>query len=385
MMKTTIVTTMILFIFLASTVLAPSEDILRSTEDIITTQEDAVACCLAMTPDCLACSAGMTTHKYCQENPQTEGCERFLNQTTDIIPVTEELEKRLEEEKNEIMNTYRKEAEVFKNQIMATYGNDTQAIRTAYQEQAREIIQSYKGDVNKLTEEYKAMNKEELEGYVQAQKEFYAKEVEAKREQLKKKEQTILEEQNRVHVAVQSMIAMENMAGSIGENISTLAKEMNNRIKNITSLKEQAATKSGLARFFAGGDKEAARELHKQAKEFGEKIIQLEALKQETTLDEDALVIYEEQIEALKQETQRVLQEAQQEADRGLLGWIWQPKVINDSEAENMFGQVVKMSRRECKSKGWDWDRSRDVGLRCLKSGSGGADDEKVYYTYNFG
>merc|ERR1711963_686695 len=31
-------------------------------------------CCQAMTADCLACSAGVSVEKYCQDKPKTSGC-----------------------------------------------------------------------------------------------------------------------------------------------------------------------------------------------------------------------------------------------------------------------------------------------------------------------
>eukprot|EP00212_Chloropicon_laureae_P004230 CAMPEP_0197489614 /NCGR_PEP_ID=MMETSP1311-20131121/4353_1 /TAXON_ID=464262 /ORGANISM="Genus nov. species nov., Strain RCC856" /LENGTH=269 /DNA_ID=CAMNT_0043033943 /DNA_START=75 /DNA_END=880 /DNA_ORIENTATION=+ len=38
-------------------------------------EEEPVACCMAMTASCLACSARMTVDEYCQRYPTTIGCE----------------------------------------------------------------------------------------------------------------------------------------------------------------------------------------------------------------------------------------------------------------------------------------------------------------------
>merc|ERR1711920_283691 len=35
----------------------------------------AKSCCMALTADCLACSAGMSVEDYCSQNPDTAGCE----------------------------------------------------------------------------------------------------------------------------------------------------------------------------------------------------------------------------------------------------------------------------------------------------------------------
>ena len=41
-------------------------------------EEEVVACCMAMTADCLACSEGMSVAEYCEANPETTGCEEFV-------------------------------------------------------------------------------------------------------------------------------------------------------------------------------------------------------------------------------------------------------------------------------------------------------------------
>jgi len=38
-------------------------------------EEAAVACCMAMTADCLACAEGVDVAEYCEDNPETAGCE----------------------------------------------------------------------------------------------------------------------------------------------------------------------------------------------------------------------------------------------------------------------------------------------------------------------
>ena len=40
----------------------------------ICVDEEPVACCEALTAECLACGAGMTVDDYCRENPETIGC-----------------------------------------------------------------------------------------------------------------------------------------------------------------------------------------------------------------------------------------------------------------------------------------------------------------------
>lgn len=43
--------------------------------------DEPVACCMAMTADCLACSAGLDVDDYCESNPETIGCEDYTNES----------------------------------------------------------------------------------------------------------------------------------------------------------------------------------------------------------------------------------------------------------------------------------------------------------------
>lgn len=42
--------------------------------------EEAVACCMAMTADCLACAEGVEVAEYCADNPETAGCEEAMEE-----------------------------------------------------------------------------------------------------------------------------------------------------------------------------------------------------------------------------------------------------------------------------------------------------------------
>lgn len=48
-----------------------------------TQESNSQICCQAMTASCLACQANMTIEEYCEENPETAGCEE-LNEEADL-------------------------------------------------------------------------------------------------------------------------------------------------------------------------------------------------------------------------------------------------------------------------------------------------------------
>lgn len=58
-------------------------------------EEEAVACCMAMNADCLACTEGVEVEEYCANNPETDGCEEYA--TTEEEAMEEPMEEASEE------------------------------------------------------------------------------------------------------------------------------------------------------------------------------------------------------------------------------------------------------------------------------------------------
>lgn len=63
----------------AETVEEAVEEVAEEVEEAVeeVAEEEAVACCMAMTADCLACAEGVEIAEYCEENPDTAGCEEM--------------------------------------------------------------------------------------------------------------------------------------------------------------------------------------------------------------------------------------------------------------------------------------------------------------------
>jgi len=303
-MKKTIITTLFIFMMVASFALAIEEPIPTNAQET-----EAVACCMAMTAECLACVEGMTVEEYCAEEPNMMGCEDVNEK--ELTPIQQQ----------------QKEARAIGEQLKAEYGDDVEAVRQAYQEQAREMLQEYQGDMKQLANEYRAKSVEELQGFINAQKELAEEELEEKKEAIKEKVQKQLQEENEVRIAVHTLLAMKNLTGNIGQQVSEIAREFNNKINQSTELKQQADEKKGLARVFTGGDEETAQKLKQEANNIQEKVRELKSLQEEANLNQEVQTILDEQIQTLEEEERRLEQLAKKESKRGLFGWLWKNKI----------------------------------------------------------
>jgi hypothetical protein len=138
------------------------------------------------------------------------------------------------------------------------------------------------------------------------------------------KVQQMMKNQNQVKIAAQTLTQMENVLGSKGKQISTIAKEFDNSIQSTIKSEEQIQTRSGFSRFFAGGDKKAAEEIEAQVTKNQERVKELKQLKDQSEANEEVKTMMQEQIQQMEQEQLRLQDLAQNEKkSKGLLGWIW--------------------------------------------------------------
>jgi hypothetical protein len=139
-----------------------------------------------------------------------------------------------------------------------------------------------------------------------------------------KEKQKVFQNQNRVRLAVHSLLALENLTGGIGQQVSQIAKEFDNSVQSTLRSEERIQTRGGLSKFFFGGDEEASDEILGQVTQNQERIQELNRLMLEGGLDEDVKTMMQEQIRVMQQEQNRLQQMAQQEKmSKGLLGWLW--------------------------------------------------------------
>jgi hypothetical protein len=168
--------------------------------------------------------------------------------------------------------------------------------------------------------EVRAQNVSELHEMVEQRKQEMNQDIQA----LKEHQQLVYQNQNKVRLAVHSLLAMEELVGGIGPQVSQIAEGFNMSVQATIRAEERIQSRSGFVRFFAGGDDEAAQEIKQQVIQNQERIQQLQQLSGECDCDEEVRALLQEQIQNMEQEQTRLQQLAQAElTDKGLFGWLW--------------------------------------------------------------
>ncbi|NYT05441.1 MAG: hypothetical protein GKC04_03580 [Methanomicrobiales archaeon] len=136
-------------------------------------------------------------------------------------------------------------------------------------------------------------------------------------------DQNVYRNQNAVRVAVHTLLGLGNQTG-VGNNISVLANQFNNSVQASIRAESRIETRSGVMRFLAGGDDEAAGELLMLAEQNRERITEMNRLVGQCDCDEATRLFLQEQLQVMLQEQTRLEERANAELqDRGLFGWLW--------------------------------------------------------------
>ncbi len=137
-------------------------------------------------------------------------------------------------------------------------------------------------------------------------------------------EQNVLQNQNRIRLAVYTMLAMENLTGGIGKNISEIAKEFNNSVQATIRAEERIEKRSGFSRLFAGGDEKAGKEIEQEVERSRNRLQELNQLKEQCSCDAEVKAVLQEQIQNMEMEQNRLETKAQNEMkSKGMFGWLW--------------------------------------------------------------
>ncbi|RZN36974.1 MAG: hypothetical protein EFT35_07190 [Methanophagales archaeon ANME-1-THS] len=141
---------------------------------------------------------------------------------------------------------------------------------------------------------------------------------------LGEEQQLVYQNQNQVRLAVHSLLAMEDLVGSIGPQVSQIAREFNNSVHATIRAEEQIQSRNRITRLFIGGDEDAAQEIEQQVIQNQERIRQLQQLIQACECDEEIRAMLQEQVQAMEQEQTRLQEVARQEKNqKGIFGWLW--------------------------------------------------------------
>ncbi|MDK2989198.1 MAG: hypothetical protein PWR16_727 [Methanoculleus sp.] len=129
-------------------------------------------------------------------------------------------------------------------------------------------------------------------------------------------------DRDRVRLAVHALLGAENRTGGIGENVSAIAREINNSVRKTFEAEEQIRTRHGFMRFLFGGDAQAARLIEEEAQRNQERATELRRLIENCTCDDETRTMLREQVRTIEQEQNRLRTLANEEMQvRGLFSW----------------------------------------------------------------
>ena len=183
-----------------------------------------------------------------------------------------------------------------------------------------------KGEEAKVEEKKKskAGNADELKEIVDG----IEQELEQETNGLKEKQQNVYKNQNRVRLAVHSLLAMENLIGGIGPEVSKIASEFNNSLGKTIITEEKIQNKNRIIRFLLGGDKESAELMMQEVIQNKDKVEQLKQLMEECDCDERVKDMLKEQIINIETEQDRLellakIEEGYKGLFDRLFGWLF--------------------------------------------------------------
>lgn len=195
-------------------------------------------------------------------------------------------------------------------------------IQQREQERIREEDQNQNQDdliIVPKGEQVRARTTNELRTMIQEKQQEMNQEVQSFGE----KQQKVYQNQNEVRLAVHSLLAMEDLVGGIGPQVSQIAKDFDNSVQATIQAEERIQNRNMIVRFFAGGDQEAAGEIEREVNQNKLRVQQLKQLREQCDCDEEIKNMFQEQVQNMEQEQNRLQQLAEKEKQaKGIWGWI---------------------------------------------------------------
>ena len=196
------------------------------------------------------------------------------------------------------------------------------------QNEIREQVREGKEKMQELREqtlseikELKIKNAEELREAIKEKRETLKEAAKEEKEKIKE----MKEKQNDVRLAVQTLLASENLTGGIGKEVSAIARDFDNSAKETEQAEEKIVNRNRVVRFFFGGNTNDVEKIKEKLQERGERIQKLEGLVNNCEgCSADLKALLQEQIQVMKQEQERLKTLADNEgSSTGLLGWMF--------------------------------------------------------------
>ncbi len=130
-----------------------------------------------------------------------------------------------------------------------------------------------------------------------------------------------IQNENEVRIAVTTLLETEDLSGGIGRNVSAIARDFNNSAGSTRKLEDRIQSRNSFVRLLFGGDRDAARELATQTARNKARIVELQQLISNATLDTEVRAMIEDQLRIIEKEQDRLAQLATREQeDRGIFG-----------------------------------------------------------------
>jgi hypothetical protein len=147
--------------------------------------------------------------------------------------------------------------------------------------------------------------------------------MDAQAKNMSEKEQKVYKNQNVVRTAVHALLAVRNLTGGIGQNVSAIAREFNNSVQATLRAETKIEKRNKVKRFFLGGDNDAAAEIEANVGQNGLRIKDMNKLMNECNCSAEVKAVIREQVQNMETEQTRLQQVVQQEKkSKGILGWL---------------------------------------------------------------
>jgi len=135
--------------------------------------------------------------------------------------------------------------------------------------------------------------------------------------------QPVWRNQNTVREAVHALLAMENLTGGIGQEVSVIARDFNNSVQATIKAEEKIQKRGFLTRILLGGDRSATQTIEQEVSGNLAKIQQIKQLENSCNCNAQLKAVLAQQVQNMEQEQNRLTQVAQNEKkSKGIFSWV---------------------------------------------------------------
>lgn len=186
--------------------------------------------------------------------------------------------------------------------------------------ESKETISQLREQTLTEIKELEIKNATELREAIKEKREVLKEAINQEKEKIRE----IKEKQNEVRLAVQTLLAAENLTTGIGKEVSAIARDFDNSAKETEQVEEKMMNRGRFMKFLFGGDRNGAELIRNRIQTREEKIQELKNLIDTCDCDAEVKALLQEQIKIMQQEQERLGNVADEEGkDTGLFGWMF--------------------------------------------------------------